>query len=384
MSDLWKKLGSLMGKDKQQDPKRSSSTSLSNGGANRWDRVYEERSKFYSEQIGTLPEDILRIGHMLGVWPGGGLYVIPAHKIERGAWAFTTFGFTNVDMPTNAQLSNISVQHDNSGRFEQASGTLKAKSKADVAPGFAGYGYELMVLTRENAEWPLWILQWAAEAEILNDAGILGRVEKYDGLTIEGVRVAQDKSVDLLIAKASEPLPSGTELSSGKMELLIATVITNDEMKWSMEHGCEALLDRLIAKGIGQFSVLDRPSIFSAPANEPIASSVARCPIDFSAITSFEKAEELSLQGRLEKIFLFPLEFGGEDIRPNIAFVPMEARRAKADADDKVVALVEEGKVSQYSASPEYKGESFVPARILISASDQAGASVFSSTITIW
>jgi hypothetical protein len=384
MSDLWKKFGSLLSKDNQQKPPGRSQAPTGGDTANHWEKVYGERTEYYTDHIGPLPQDILRIGHMLGVWPGGGLYVIPAQKIERGAWAYSTFGFTNADMPTSVELSDTVTKHDDQGRFEKASGTLKAKSKAVTLPGAAGYGYELIVLTRENAEWPLWILQWAAQAEILNDAGILSRVEKYDGLTVENIQVGQDKSVHLLIAKASEPLPSGTKLSNGKMEILIATVITDDEMKWSMEHGREALLDRLIARGIGQFSVLDRPSLFSAPTSEPKRSDIPGRAIDFSLVTSFEKAEELAARGELEKIYLFPLEFGGQDVRPNVAFVPVEARRAKAEADHRVIALIQEGRVSQYSASPEYKGDSFVPAKIVIEASDETGTSVFNSTIAVW
>ncbi len=42
--------------------------------------------------------------------------------------------------------------------------------------GRAGYGYEMVMLTRENAAWPLYYLQWAVNAEIGNDAGLLERV----------------------------------------------------------------------------------------------------------------------------------------------------------------------------------------------------------------
>lgn len=198
---------------------------------------------------------------MFGVWPGGGLHVIPARKISDDAWVYTTFGFTNPDMPASTIVSDVSTETDDLGRITKTRGTLQAKAKAGIIPGAAGYGYELIVVTRENAEWPLWILQWTANAEILNDAGLLDRVNKYGGLTIDSVQVGENESVNLLITKAHQPLPTGSDLPNGKMELLVATVITDEEMRWSMEHGREALLDKLIANGVGQFSVRTRHSV---------------------------------------------------------------------------------------------------------------------------
>lgn len=226
-----------------------------------WQQVYSAREDYFVRHIGQLPEDILKIGHMFGVWPGGGLYVIPAKRISDDVWVYTTFGLTNPDMPASTTVSDVSTETDNFGRITNTSGTLQAKPKAVATSGAAGYGYELFVLTRENAEWPLWILQWTANAEILNDAGLLDRVNKYGGLTIDGVQVSANESVNLLIAKARQPLPIGSNLPNGKMELLVATVITSEEMSWSMEHGREALLNKLVAGGIGQLSVRGRHSV---------------------------------------------------------------------------------------------------------------------------
>jgi hypothetical protein len=103
---------------------------------------------------------------------------------------------------------------------------------------------------------------------------------------------------------------------------------------------------------------------------------------DFSAIDSREKAEELFRRGELEKLFLMPLEFGGIDDPRNVVFVPVGIAAAKAGIDQNVIApLVEEGRVSQYSATPEYQGRSFIPIAIRVTASDPGQ---FSSTIHIW
>lgn len=223
-----------------------------------WQEVYDARAAFYEQHFGPLPDDILKLGHLFGVWPGGGLYVIPATKLGEGAYVYTTFGLTNPDMPTTTTLIECDEEHDEQGRPTRTSTSLGPKQPAETPEGAAGYGYELLIVAHENAEWPLWVLQWAVGAELLSDAGILGRVEEFDGLTVEGIQVGCGDEANLLIAKARSPLPAGVQLPNGKMELLIATVITDDEMQWAMENGRAALLDRLAETGSGQTSVRER------------------------------------------------------------------------------------------------------------------------------
>ena len=110
-------------------------------------------------------------------------------------------------------------------------------------------------------QWPLWVLQWAANAELLHDAGLLGRVEKHDGLTVQDIEIDDGRSVNLLIARARAPLPAGTALPNGRLDLLVATVITAEEMHWSIQNGRGALLDKLMAGGVGQVSALARASV---------------------------------------------------------------------------------------------------------------------------
>jgi hypothetical protein len=226
----------------------------------RWQEVYDARAKFYEASFGKLPSDILKIGHMAGVWPGGGLFVIPAEKLGRGLWVYTTFGFSNTDMPTTVGLEQVATKSEG-GRVTETSLVLKKKDKPRPRTARPGYGYEFIVVAREDAEWPLWLLQWAANAEILNDADFPGRVERHGGMTIEGIRVGEREEVNILITRAQAPLPAGTKLPNGTMEILVATVITEDEMRWSIKNGRIELLRRLQAAGVGQISVRDRPSV---------------------------------------------------------------------------------------------------------------------------
>ncbi len=82
-------------------------------------------------------------------------------------------------------------------------------------------------------------------------------------VTVEDVQVGQANGdvAQVLIAKAQPPLPTGTELPAGNMQLLVATVITREEMAWSGENGRGALLRKLQAAGVGQVSVLRRSSV---------------------------------------------------------------------------------------------------------------------------
>jgi hypothetical protein len=225
-----------------------------------WQANYDARQQYFASAVGPLPTDILKMLNMTGVWPGGGLYVIPARELGKNLFVYTTFGFTNPDMPTTLQMAGFDLKSDGN-RATQAAGTLSKRQPAPKRAGFAGYGYELIVVTQSNQQWPLNFLQWAVNAEIGNDVGLLGRVEKYDGLTVEQIQVGKGQMVNVLIAKSQAPLPVGTSLPAGRMEILVATTITAEEMKWSQSNGRGALLKKLQEAGVGQISALDRKSV---------------------------------------------------------------------------------------------------------------------------
>src|ERR1700730_14309069 len=197
-----------------------------------WQRTYDARQRYFESTVGPLPRDILQIPNMMGVWPRGGLFVIPSSKISELLTVYTTFGFTNPDMPTAVQR----------------------KDGDPPAQGAAGHGYEICVVAEPNEQWPLNFLQWAAGAEILKGVGLLARVEQYGGLTVGELSVGVDKPFNFLIAKARAPWPVGTQLPNGKMDILIATTITDQELAWSMENGREALLTKLDEAHFGQIS----------------------------------------------------------------------------------------------------------------------------------
>ncbi len=103
---------------------------------------------------------------------------------------------------------------------------------------------------------------------------------------------------------------------------------------------------------------------------------------DFTNIDSQEKAEAGFLRGELEKLLLFPAEFGGTDDPHNVVYVPLGFAGIKSDIDRNIVRpLADQGKISRYEARPEYQDRSFIPMAINIVAS---GSGSFTTTINIW
>ena len=103
---------------------------------------------------------------------------------------------------------------------------------------------------------------------------------------------------------------------------------------------------------------------------------------DFSTVDSREKAEQLAAQGRLEKLFLLPPEFGGLDVAENVVYVPAGTADIKRGIDANGIApLVAEGQITRYATEPEYAGDSFVPIALTIVASEPGS---FTTTINLW
>lgn len=103
----------------------------------------------------------------------------------------------------------------------------------------------------------------------------------------------------------------------------------------------------------------------------------------FSEIDSNEKAIELANKGVLAPLYLMPLRFNGEESARNRLFVPPVVVELKDRYDDVVEELLVEGKVNGYSCTPEYKGNSFVPAKLTVVAKKD-GEPIFTQTIEIW
>jgi hypothetical protein len=113
---------------------------------------------------------------------------------------------------------------------------------------------------------------------------------------------------------------------------------------------------------------------------------VAVSPAADSYLTTDTRAEAEALwrDGSLERLHLFPLDGGGEDVDLNVVYVPKRAADAKLALDRRIMKLAEEGKVADYEAAPEYHDDSFVPTRIVVKAMAEDGSLVVQEVIEVW
>ncbi|GLR12442.1 hypothetical protein GCM10007907_12320 [Chitinimonas prasina] len=122
----------------------------------------------------------------------------------------------------------------------------------------AGLGYELMVISQGPADWALQVIAQTLYAEVVNEAGFLEIVEAHDGMTTGGLDIGVAAPVNLMITKAFAPLPQTLQSAAGQVEMLVITVITDEEVTLSRKSGTPALLKQLISQGVGQLSDLER------------------------------------------------------------------------------------------------------------------------------
>jgi hypothetical protein len=215
-------------------------------------QTYAAREAVYAEHFGPIDSDVQKLMNLTGIWPGGCLVQIccARHKL----WVTSSFGLTNPDMPATTRPEEFAVEHDPQGKPTRYSMRIVSRPPRAVPVGRAGYGYEIPLLTRQKEYWPLGFLNWAVQAEILNDVDLLRRIDQYGAMTIEEVSIGAAESADVLIAPIQQLAPASIALPNGSMELLVATRITRPQMQFGIEKGGPALLAQLNEIGHGQMS----------------------------------------------------------------------------------------------------------------------------------
>jgi hypothetical protein len=216
-----------------------------------WNDVYASREAAYAEHFGPIVGDVQKLMNLMGVWPGGCLVQIESPK--HGLWVTSSFGLTNADMPTRVRPENVAVGQAPDGNPEYQSRLVGRPPRA-VPAGRAGYGYEILLLTRRKEFWPLMFLNWAVQSEILGDVDLLGRVYEFGALTVESIEIGEGRTADFLIAPLRQFAPSAVPLPNGSMELLVATVVSRAEMEFGVQQGGRALLELVLSKEQGQVS----------------------------------------------------------------------------------------------------------------------------------
>lgn len=98
----------------------------------------------------------------------------------------------------------------------------------------------------------------------------------------------------------------------------------------------------------------------------------------FAHVDSREKAEEQARLGALVAVELLPTWLGGARVPENLTYLTPQAAAQKAALDREVAAALQQGQSVPYAAEPQYRGSSFVPARLVVRAGGQA------HTIDVW
>jgi len=216
--------------------------------------VYSERIALYETLFGPAPEGVVELKDLSDAnWPGGCLVQFEkgSELIRDGLCVCATFGLTNADMPARVAVAKAKKVK------------LIPKVPAFAPDGYAGYGYEMMVLTPSKEDWPLLFLDWLVRAEIESDAQVFQKVRENDGITIGLVTLKDIGDFYFLITRSWGHQENKFPLPNGDMEFLCATSITGPEMEYASGtgNGRIELLNKLIKNGLGQVSILDRQSV---------------------------------------------------------------------------------------------------------------------------
>jgi hypothetical protein len=100
-------------------------------------------------------------------------------------------------------------------------------------------------------------------------------------------------------------------------------------------------------------------------------------------VRTLANAEQACSDGLLRKVLLLPVELGGSEVSENIVFVPDHAAAIKEEATSALVSAVRQGMV-EVSVVPEYRGTSFVPTRIVMTAARIGQSPEYVREIGIW
>ena len=141
---------------------------------------------------------------------------------------------------------------------------------------------------------------------------------------------------------------------------------------------------RALLQGLGLLLAVPLVVRLAAPAQRARAQEAIPGAPDLSGVTSKAAARRLVRQGRLVEISLFPTELGGPDDPANMSFVTPEAAEARATVVDTLRRYIQQGVVDQLDVMPDYRGESIVPSRIVMTATHSEQGGEIALSIAVW
>jgi hypothetical protein len=104
---------------------------------------------------------------------------------------------------------------------------------------------------------------------------------------------------------------------------------------------------------------------------------------DYSSITSLSTVDEAVKEGKLAKVLLLPPELGGRDIAENVVFMPPKLLNVRQGSTTELLSAIRAG-LTEIEVKPSYRGSSFVPDKITITASRHNAEPEFRLVIDVW
>lgn len=134
----------------------------------------------------------------------------------------------------------------------------------DIQPGqYSGLGCELVMQSPHRAAWCVRVLQWLAAVNILTASGKLHGelIEPLDrialGGPLDGLPTCHIRNV---LVYTPDHIPTGFDLASGRVDLLLCVGITDAEMAFAQAQSSEGLLKLLRHYQYLPVTDPDRPS----------------------------------------------------------------------------------------------------------------------------
>lgn len=98
---------------------------------------------------------------------------------------------------------------------------------------------------------------------------------------------------------------------------------------------------------------------------------------------SREELDSLLERGLVEKVLMFPAEFGGPDEPRNRTDLPPELAARKRAIDAEIRRRIEGGEALYDRVTPEYDSDRFVPARLRLEAAQDGGGSAIEDVLEV-
>eukprot|EP01112_Ceratiomyxa_fruticulosa_P015575 TRINITY_DN4596_c0_g1_i1.p1 TRINITY_DN4596_c0_g1~~TRINITY_DN4596_c0_g1_i1.p1 ORF type:complete len:293 (-),score=64.16 TRINITY_DN4596_c0_g1_i1:123-1001(-) len=240
------------------------------------DKVYEAREKIYHTKLHIDLTDLeMKLDTVF--WPGGCFVEGPSSKSNLYFWS--TFGLSSPVMPNEFDRHNLKkvykVDKNNKRSQTISFDVTHQKDPLKVSPSLAGYGFEIVVVSKKNdrykkSNWPYLLFESFVEKIFFSKWNIFSGVEKFGSCTYQNIDFGRDfpsENGSFLITPLDPTLlpceKSDFELPNGKLRILVASYITQDELEYALKgKGGQLLIEKFNESGFNyQISAPGRKSV---------------------------------------------------------------------------------------------------------------------------